>query len=64
LPRLSSPRIADLEVEKFQLKDDAAESTEAISTLQGTVNAGIEDYELLLGRNKSLLAERNDFCYC
>jgi hypothetical protein len=54
----------ELEVEKFQLKDDAAESTEAISTLQGTVNAGIEDYELQLDGNKSLLAERNDFCYC
>jgi hypothetical protein len=34
------------------------------NTLQRDVDNGIEGYDLLLEGNKSLLAERDDFCYC
>jgi hypothetical protein len=44
----------ELEADNSQLEAIAAESTEAISMLHGTVNAGIEDYELLMDGNKSL----------
>jgi hypothetical protein len=53
----------ELEADNSQLEAIAAESTEAISMLHGTVNAGIEDYELLMDGNKSLLAECDDFRY-
>jgi hypothetical protein len=39
------------------------ESAEMIAMLQRSVDAGIEDYDLLMEGNKSLLAERNEFCY-
>jgi hypothetical protein len=42
-------RIAELEAEK--------------NSLQRAVDNGIEDYDLLLEGNKSLLAERDDFCF-
>jgi hypothetical protein len=41
--------IAELEVEN--------------NTLQCAVENGNKDYDLLLEGNKSLLAERDDFCY-
>jgi hypothetical protein len=43
-------RIAELKAEK--------------EMLQRVVDNGIEDYDLLLEGNKSLLAERDDFHYC
>jgi hypothetical protein len=46
-----------------QLKDAAAESAKTIGTLQWAVDNGVDDYNLLLKGNKSLLAEHNDFCY-
>jgi hypothetical protein len=33
------------------------------NTLQHAMENGVEDYGLLLEGNKSLLAERDDFCY-
>jgi hypothetical protein len=39
------------------------ESTETIAMLQCSVDAGIEDYNLLMEGNKSLLAERDEFRY-
>jgi hypothetical protein len=56
-------RIIELEAENSQLKAVTTESTEAISTLRGTVNARIKDYVLLLDGNKSLVAECDDFRY-
>jgi uncharacterized protein YlxW (UPF0749 family) len=55
--------IAELEAENSRLKDVAAESAETIDTLQRAVDNGVDDYNLLLEGNKSLLAERNDFHY-
>jgi hypothetical protein len=53
--------VAELEVEKSQLKTVAAESAGTISTLQRAVDIGVEDYTLLMEGNKCLLVERNDF---
>jgi hypothetical protein len=56
-------RIAELEAENSRLKDATVESVETIGTLQRTVDNGVNDYNLLLEGNKSLLVERNDFRY-
>jgi hypothetical protein len=48
------------ESENSQLKATATESSETITTLQRTVDAGIEDYELLQVGNNSVLDEHND----
>jgi hypothetical protein len=40
------------------------ESAETIATLQRAMDTGIEDYNLLMDGNKSLLAEHDEFCYC
>jgi hypothetical protein len=55
--------IVELKVENSQLKATIAESTETIGTLQRAVNNEVEDYNLLLEGNKSLVAECNDFHY-
>jgi FtsZ-binding cell division protein ZapB len=58
--------ITELEMENSWLRATAAKlqgsvdsSGETIATLQRAVDAGIEDYNMLLEGNKSLLAERN-----
>jgi hypothetical protein len=55
--------IGELEVENSRLKDAAAESAKTIGMLERDVDNGLDDYNLLMEGNKSLLAERNDFCY-
>jgi hypothetical protein len=55
--------IAELKAENSQLKAITVESTKMISTLQRVMDNGVEDYNLLMEGNKSLLAECNDFCY-
>jgi hypothetical protein len=57
-------RIVELETPNSRLKTTTVESAETIAMLQCAVDAGIEDYNLLLDGNKSLLVERDDFCYC
>jgi hypothetical protein len=56
-------RIAELKAENSWLKATTDESAEMISMLQRAVDIGVEDYKLLMEGNKSLLGERNDFCY-
>jgi hypothetical protein len=58
--------VVDLEMENSRLRSTAVKlqgsvdsSAETIATLQHSVDAGIEDYNLMLEGNKSLLAERN-----
>jgi hypothetical protein len=55
--------VTELEAENSRLKAIVVESAETIATLQHSVDAGIEDYELLQKDNKSLLAERNEQRY-
>jgi hypothetical protein len=45
------------------LRATTVESAEMISMLQRVVDNGVEDYNLLMEGNKSLLVERNDFHY-
>jgi hypothetical protein len=56
-------RIAKLEAENSQLKATTAESAETIGMLQRAMDNRVEDYNLLMEGNKSLLAERNDINY-
>jgi hypothetical protein len=55
--------ITELEAKNSQLKVATAESAKMIGTLQRVVDNGVDDYNLLLEGNKSLLAESNDFHY-
>jgi hypothetical protein len=48
---------------KTPVKATAVESSETITTPQRSVDDGIEDYNLLLEGNKSLLDEHNELCY-
>jgi septal ring factor EnvC (AmiA/AmiB activator) len=56
--------IAEVEAENSRLKAAAAESSETITTLQRSLDNGVEDYNLLMAGNESLLAERNELRYC
>jgi uncharacterized protein YacL (UPF0231 family) len=55
--------IAELEVENSQLKATGVESAKTITTLQRSVDARVEDYNLWMEGNKSLLAEHNELRY-
>jgi hypothetical protein len=52
--------IAELEAENSQQKATAVESIETIVMLQCSVDAGIEDYNLLVEGNNSLLDKRDE----
>jgi hypothetical protein len=56
-------RIVELKIENSQLRATTAESAEKICTLQWDVDNGVEDYNLLMEGNESLLAEHSDFHY-
>jgi chromosome segregation ATPase len=58
-----SESIAELEAENSQLRATVEESTGTIATLQRYVDAVIEDYDMLMEGNKSLLTERDKFHY-
>jgi hypothetical protein len=53
-------RIAELEAENSQLTTAIVESSKTISKLRHSFDNGVEDYNLLMAGNESMLAERND----
>jgi hypothetical protein len=46
------------------MRTTTEESAKTIATLQCSVEAGIEDYDLLLEGNKSFMSEHDEFFYC
>jgi hypothetical protein len=52
--------VAELEAENSRLTTVVAESSEIIAKLQRSLDNGVEDYNLLMVGNESLLAECND----
>jgi chromosome segregation ATPase len=55
--------VVKLEEENSQLKATAVQSAKTIAALQRSVDTGIEDYDLFLEGNKSLLADHNELRY-
>jgi hypothetical protein len=56
-------RVLKLEAENSRLTATAVESSETITKMQRSLDNGVEDYNLLMAGNESMLAEHNDLCH-